>query len=136
MKPTPVPDDVTDFHWSAARRGELAVARCVPYGHLNYPPDVSCAFCGARELEPRVVSGRGSVYSFTVVRPAFDPAFAADVPYVVALVELDEQPGLTMLTNLVDVDPEQVAIGDPVHVVFEARGDQQIPQFAHDGDAA
>jgi hypothetical protein len=133
MKPIPAPDEVSEFYWEAAARGELAVAACVPHGHLNYPPDVSCSTCGARELEPRVVSGRGTVYSFTVVRQAFTPAFAADVPYVIALVELAEQGGLRLLTNLVEVAPEAVAVGDAVHVVFEERGEQWLPQFAPDG---
>jgi len=135
MKPRPVPDDVTDFYWTAARRGELAVAACLPHGHLNFPPDISCAVCGARDLEPRTVSGRGRVYSFTVVRQAFDTSFAPDVPYVIALVELDEQPGLTILTNLVDVDPESVAIGDRVRVTFEDRDGERLPQFILDRGA-
>jgi uncharacterized OB-fold protein len=68
-----------------------------------------------------------------VVRQAFTPAFAADVPYVIALVELAEQGGLRLLTNLVEVAPEAVAVGDAVHVVFEERGEQWLPQFAPDG---
>jgi uncharacterized OB-fold protein len=128
-KAIPVPDGVTDFYWSAARRGELAVTACVPHGHLTFPPDVSCPFCGAREVEPRTVSGRGTVYSFTVVRQAFDEAFVDDVPYVLALVELEEQAGLCVLTNLVDVDPDTVEVGTPVRVVFEPRGDWMLPQF-------
>jgi len=135
MKPVPAPDEVTEFYWAAAGRGELVVSACLPHGHLNFPPDVSCAWCGSRELEPREVSGCGRVYSFTVVRQAFDPSFQADVPYVVALIELDEQPGLRMLTNLLDVDPDAVEVGDRVHVVFETRDGVQLPQFALDATA-
>src|SRR5262245_62080466 len=76
MKPAPAPDDVSAFYWEGAARGVLVVAACVPAGHLNFPPDVACSVCGSRELEPHEVSGRGSVYSFTVVRQAFDTAFA------------------------------------------------------------
>lgn len=132
MKPVPAPDEVSAFYWDGAQRGELVVAACVPEGHLNFPPDVACTVCGSRELEPHAVSGRGSVYSFTVVRQAFDPAFVPEVPYLIALVELDEQPGLRLLTNLVDVGPDGVEIGDRVHVVFESREDVQLPQFALD----
>ena len=130
MKPAPLPDPVTEFYWAGAGQHELLVAACVPHGHLNFPPDVSCAVCGARELEPHAVSGNGAVYSFTIVRQAFDPSFADDVPYVIALVELDDQPGLRLLTNLVHVEPERVAVGDRVRVVFEARGSATLPQFA------
>ena len=130
MKPVPVPDAVTEAYWTGAHRHELVVSACIPFGHLTFPPDVACTTCGARELEPRTVSGNGTVYTFTVVRQAFDPAFAEDVPYVIALVELDEQPGLRVLANLVGVDPEQIEVGEAVHVVFEPRDGAVIPQFA------
>ena len=85
--------------------------------------------CGSDELEAVAVSGLGSVYSFAVVRQAFDPAFLADVPYVVALVELDEQPGLGLMTNIVNCSAEAVKIGMRVRVVFEQREDVWIPLF-------
>lgn len=129
MKPTPEPDDVTAFFWRGAAEGTLLVLRCMVCSYLSHPPDVACARCGAVELEPTPVSGYGSVYSFTVVRQAFDPAFLREVPYVVALVELDEQPGLRVLANLVDVALDAVEIGMRVAVAFEDRGDQVVPQF-------
>jgi uncharacterized protein len=129
VKPTPEPDDVTTFYWRGAAEGTLLVLRCEACGYLSHPPDVSCARCGAATLDPAPMSGLGTVYTFTVVRQAFDPAFLAEVPYVVALVELDEQPGLLLLTNIVDVDSEAVEIGLRVEVTFEDRGDHVVPQF-------
>jgi uncharacterized protein len=135
-KAVPEPDEVTDFYWAAASRGQLMLGACLPHGHLNFPPDVSCAICGSRQLSPRAVSGRGIVYSFTVVRQPFDAAFTDDLPYVIALVELPEQAGLRMLANIVDVDPDDISVGDSVHVTFESRGDQVLPQFARDREPA
>jgi uncharacterized OB-fold protein len=75
------------------------------------------------------MSGRGVIYAFTVARQAFDVTFAEEVPYVLALVELEEQPGLRILANVVDVEPEAVRGGIPVGVTFEQRGDWSLPQF-------
>lgn len=127
--PVPLPDPVSDFYWDAARRGELAALRCGACGLLHHPPEVACPHCGATDLRPEALSGRGTVYASTVVRQAFDTSFVGQVPYVVALVDLAEQPGLRVLANVVDVAPEAVAIGTPVEVTFEHRGDAALPQF-------
>jgi uncharacterized OB-fold protein len=129
VKPSPEPDAVTDFYWQGAAAGELRVSRCVPHGHLSHPPEVSCPACGSEELEPVAVSGRGSVYSFTVVRQAFDPAFLPDVPYAIALVELDEHPGLRVLSNIVECHIAAIEVGMPVEVTFEHRDGYALPQF-------
>ena len=110
-------------------RGELLVLRCDHCGYLNHPPDVSCARCGAVGFEPVRVSGRGTIYSFTVVRQAFSPVFVAEVPYVISMVELDEQPGLVMIANIVESSPDALEIGMPVEVTFEDRGEYVLPQF-------
>ena len=75
------------------------------------------------------MSGRGSIYSFTVVRQAFDPAFASQLPFVIWLIELDDAPGMRMLTNVVETDPGDVLVGQAVEVVFEDHGDWALPQF-------
>jgi uncharacterized protein len=128
VKPTPAPDDISRFYWDGARDGVLLVAQC-SNGHLSHPPAPSCPHCGSRALEPHAVSGRGTVYSFTVVRQAFDEAFRGSVPYLVALVELPEQTGLRVLTNLLEVEPDDVEVGMPVELTFEARDGQSLPQF-------
>lgn len=128
-KPVPVADGVTAFYWEGAAAGELRVLRCAPRAHLSHPPEVSCPECGSTDLEPVTISGRGSVYSFAIVRQAFDPAFLPELPYVVALVELDEQPGLRVLSNIVECDIDAVEIGMPVEVTFDVRDGTVVPQF-------
>jgi uncharacterized OB-fold protein len=136
VKPTPEPDDVTAFYWRGAAEGTLLVLRCEACSYLSHPPDVACARCGAAVLDPVPMSGFGTVYSFTIVRQAFDPAFLPEVPYVVALVELDEQPGLLLLANIVDTEVDAVAVGLRVEVTFEDRDGYTVPQFRPSDHAA
>jgi uncharacterized OB-fold protein len=127
--PRPVPDAKTAFYWEGAREGRLLVQRCATCGHWQHPPDAGCPHCLGDELVDTEVSGRGRVYSFTVVRQAFDPAFADQLPFVVALVELEEAPSVRILTNLVDTDPADVRVGMPVEITFEDHGGWALPQF-------
>lgn len=128
-RPRPIPDDVSAFYWDAANRHELAVQRCDACGQLHHPPEAACPDCGGTGLRPEVVSGRGVVFASAVVHQPFDRAFADAVPYVLALVELDEQAGVRILTNVLDVGPEPVAVGTPVEVEFEPHDGWTLPQF-------
>ena len=134
-RPRPVPDAITAFYWDAAARGELAVLQCEVCGLAHSPPEVACPHCGASALAPQVVGGRGTVFASCVVRQAFDAAFIEAVPYVLVLVELDDRPGVRVLTNLAGVGgdpadvPEPVPVGTPVEVVFEPQDDWVLPQF-------
>ena len=91
-----------------------------------HPPAAACPDCDGA-LAPQPVSGKGTVFTFTVNRHAFSPE--VPVPYVIAIVELVEQPGLRFMTNLVNCDPETVAIDMPVRVVFEDHGEVFVPVF-------
>jgi uncharacterized OB-fold protein len=75
------------------------------------------------------MSGRATVFSYTVARQPFDAGFVDDIPYVVALVALDDDPTVKLLTNIVDVAPEDVSVGLAVEVTFEPAGDQALPVF-------
>jgi uncharacterized protein len=127
-KPVPLPDEITAFYWRGADEGRLLVSQCAK-GHRSHPPAPSCSVCGNRDLEAVELSGDGTVYSFAIVRQAFAPEYLDEVPYLVALIELAEDPRLRVLTNLVDVDPEAAEIGMAVTLTFEARDGQQLPQF-------
>jgi len=130
VRPRPILDEVTAFYWEAAGKGRLAALRCDTCRRFHHPPDIACPHCGGTALHPETVSGRGTVFAATVVRQAFDRAFADAVPYTVALVELEEQPGLKVLTNLVGADATTpVAVGTPVELVVEPHGDWSLPQF-------
>lgn len=83
--------------------------------------------CLSRDIPYQPVSGRGVVHSFTVNHQVWNPL--VETPYVIGLVELVEQEGLRLMTNLVDVDPDDVVIGEPVEVTFEAHGEVFVPLF-------
>jgi uncharacterized OB-fold protein len=77
-----------------------------------------CRYCLSTSLEPAEVSGKGVVNTFTIPLQPYDPYYAAHVPYTLAVVELVEQKNLKMVTNIVEIDPDDVRIGMPVEVIF------------------
>lgn len=113
--------------WTGGANGELLIARCQHCGWYLHPPLPACPSCRGRAIRPEAVSGRGTVWSWTINRYQYAPGMPP--PYVVAFVELDEQAGLRMLTNVVGCEPDAVTIGMPVHVVFERAGDAYVPVF-------
>ena len=129
-KPRPdVNDAATAPYWEAVARHELTLPRCGDCGLVFLPPRQLCPGCWSGELSWQPISGGGTVWTFTEVHVAFyDDTWAADVPYVVAVVELDEGPRL--LANIVDPDIERLSIGDRVAVVFEDRSEGvTLPMF-------
>ncbi|HUI25156.1 MAG TPA: Zn-ribbon domain-containing OB-fold protein [Candidatus Kryptonia bacterium] len=129
-RPLPQPDRETSFYWEAARNHELAILRCGQCGRFVHYPRSECPACAHAPLQPTVVSGKGTIHSFTVTHYVSAPGFEHDVPFVVALVELDEQPGLRLITNLRECTPAEARIGMPVEVVFEDVTDTvTLPQF-------
>jgi uncharacterized OB-fold protein len=129
-RPVPAPDDVTRFHWEATRARRLVMQHCPSCERLQYPPEVCCVRCRTRELDRVEVSGRGTIFSFAVVDRPFHVGFVDSVPYVVVIVELDEQAGLLTVANLVGAAPEtSIECGMRVAVVFEERAGFMLPQF-------
>jgi uncharacterized OB-fold protein len=128
-RPLPQPDELTQFYWDAAAASQFVLQRCTDCAKYQFPPDVVCIHCQSTELAPEAVSGQGILYSYTVVSRPFHQGFIEHLPYVVGLIELSEQAGLKVLTNVVDVDLDQLSVGMPVEVTFETRGDVRLPQF-------
>ena len=129
-RPAPAPDDVSGFFWDAAADHRLVLQRCRACEKLQYPPEVCCVLCQAEEFELHETTGLGVVYSYAVVNRPLHAGFSENLPYIVVFVELDDQPGLRIIANLVDV-PTGTALscGMPVEVVFEDRGGVTLPQF-------
>jgi len=112
--------------WEGGRDGLLHVEFCPSCERYANPPQGRCERCGG-SVGYRAVSGRGQLFTFTVNHQPYNPA--VPVPYVVGLVELDEQAGLRVFTNVVGIPPEEVAIGMEVTVVFEDHDPIFIPVF-------
>ncbi|MHB8671369.1 MAG: Zn-ribbon domain-containing OB-fold protein [Acidimicrobiales bacterium] len=127
-RPAPVPDPESAEFWRGGLDGRLLVQRCDTCGHFQFYPRAHCLLCrGAVGWVE--ASGRGTIYSFTVIRQNFARPFRDQLPYVVALVDLEEGP--RMMTNIVDVDPDEVRIGAPVQVRFEPVSEEAaVPLFA------
>lgn len=112
--------------WTGGADGVLLIQFCAACERWVHPPASSCGACGG-QVEPRPVSGRGTIFTFTVNSQTFHP----DVPppYTIAIVELDEQADLRLPTNLVDCDPATVVVGQPVEVLFEQHDEHWVPLF-------
>lgn len=131
-KPVPTPTPETDAYWEGCRAGELRLQRCAECAAVQFPPRRHCGACLSERLGWEVASGRGRVVSWTVVRHPVSAAFAADVPYVVALVVLDEGP--TMMAGLRGCAVDAVHIDMRVEIEFEARSDTiHIPHVRPSG---
>ena len=118
-RPVPGPDDCERPFFEAAARGELIFQRCRDCGHGQHYPRAVCTACGS-DPEWSTVSGQGTVHTFTIVRQNFAKPFKAELPYVVAIIELPE--GVRMMGNVTGCSPDEVQVGMPVEayaVVFE-----------------
>ena len=139
-----IPDNDSEWreYFAHARAHRLVMRACTACGLMRYPPSAGCPWCGALGWRWQEVSGRGTIYSYEVVTHAIQPGFREVTPYVVVLVELDEQrgrptadEGLRMVGNLVRPDltmedEREAAIGRRVRVVFQDLADHvALPQF-------
>lgn len=124
--PLPRPTVVSRPFWDGAKRGALMVQKCRDCGHLVHIPHVACTRCLSENLDWIQSSGRGTVYSYSVVWRPQTPAFKP--PYVVAIIELEE--GWHMLSNVIDCAVEDVHVNLPVEVVFQKESDEiTLPRF-------
>jgi uncharacterized OB-fold protein len=123
----PVVTERNAFFWHAGAEGALQILRCQSCGYYLHPPYPFCPECHSRSVGPEPVSGRGVVHTFTVNIQQWTPGAGT---YVVALVELVEQRGLRLTSNIVGCRIDAVHIGMPVKVVFFPRDDIWLPLFS------
>lgn len=120
--PLPQPAEEAKPFFAALRQSRLVLQRCASCGAVAHPPRALCGNCQGSEFEWQQASGRGTVYSYVVTHQAVHPAYASHTPMATVEIQLAEGPRL--VSNLVDVAPEQIAIGMDVEVVFEQVGEQ------------
>ena len=127
-KPVPQPTEASQPFWDACRSHELRIQRCLECGTLIHYPKLRCPQDGSDQFEWAQMSGNGEVHSYVVARRAFHPGFAEDVPYVVAIIELDE--GVRLVSNVVGIEPEAVKIGARVTLEWDdSSGEYPLPKF-------
>jgi len=128
--PTPAADKYTQPYWDGLQQGRVMLPRCRSCGHVQMPMGPCCANCLAEDFAWEAMSGRGTVWSYIVYHHAFHPAFADQLPYNVALVELQEGPRL--LSNVVDIPADAVRSGMKVTAVFSPQDGATLLRFRPD----
>ena len=127
-KPIPIVSPWAKPFWDATAIGILKIQKCSKCDMNIFYPRLYCPSCGSKEIEWIEALGTGNVYSFTIVENNAPSAFIVDMPYVVAVVELDE--GIRMLTNIINCNLEQLTCDMRVKVVFERLNDEfTLPKF-------
>jgi uncharacterized OB-fold protein len=120
--------------WTGGERGELCFLRCNPCGKWIHPPQPLCPACHSKDLAPRAVSGHATLHTFSINHQPWMPG--PEVPFVVGIVTLEEDPSVRLTTNVVGCRPEDVRIGMPLRVRFEHHADPQgdvwLPLFEPD----
>ena len=134
-RPAPILTDDNAVFWEGAREHRLVAQRCASCGRLRHPPRPMCPRCRSLEVEIVELSGRGTVYSFSIIHYPPTPFF--DYPVLAVLVDLDE--GIRLVSNLVDVDPASITgtslVGARVAVDWVAAAvDAEVPVFRLVGD--
>lgn len=128
LKPLPVLTDENRPFWAAAHEGRLSMQACTACRHVRFPIAHVCPRCLSYDFEWRDLTGRGRIFSYIVYHQVYQQAFKGDVPYNVALVQLDEGP--RMYSNIVGVSNDVPNVGDAVEAVFErVTADVSLPRF-------
>jgi uncharacterized OB-fold protein len=120
-------DDTNRHFWTSGEDGKLRFRRCQQCGYWLHPPAPRCPSCLSKDLEVEAVSGQATLHTFTVNYQPWYPGL--DPPYVIAIVELPEQPGLRLTTGITGCAPDDVEIGMPLQVMFEQYEDVWLPFF-------
>ena len=124
----PVWESFEDGYWEAIKQRKLKFQRCTECQTFSHPPRVLCPDCKGESWEWVESSGKARVYSWTVLRQQVHPAYR--VPFEVALVEMEDEEGVRMITNLVDTDPDEVEFDMPVELSFEQVTEEwALPMF-------
>ncbi|MFQ5872710.1 MAG: Zn-ribbon domain-containing OB-fold protein [Dehalococcoidia bacterium] len=127
-KPVPVVDEVSRPFWRGTKRREILLQKCRDCENLIYYPRPLCTKCFGSNFEWTRCSGYGTVYNYTVTYQSVISGFDEDLPYVFAIVELEE--GVRVSSNIVGCSPEDVKIGMPVEVAFEEISEEvALPKF-------
>ena len=116
-KPLPVPSIESQPYWNGLRERRLLMPRCDACGTHWFPPTLLCPSCSTKKWSWTAVSGRGRIFSYVVYHRIYHPGFADEIPYAVAVIQLDEGPRL--VSNVIGVAPDQLVCDMPVEVVYQ-----------------
>jgi uncharacterized protein len=117
--PVPQASDLNRFYWDAVNEHRLELLRCQSCGHYVHYPRPICNRCQSDQVAPEEISGRGTLYSYTLIMQASHPYFVDKVPYLIAIVAIDEEPEIHIPTGLVDCEESDLRCDMPVEVVYQ-----------------
>jgi uncharacterized protein len=123
------PDALSQEFWDRCARHELVFQKCRNCGTFRNPPGPICYVCRSTDADWTAVSGEGTLYSYTIVTHPVHPALVDRVPFNVSLVEFPDAPGVRLITNVVDADPEDLEIGMPVRLHWDELSHATLPRF-------
>jgi uncharacterized OB-fold protein len=127
-KPLPAINEDTAPYWEYCRKHEIRMQKCQQCGYIRFPASIVCPKCHSLEAEWTKLSGKGRVYSFIIYHQAYHPSYKDDLPYAVAIIQLDEGP--RMESNIIGCKMEDIKIDMPVEVVFDDVTDEvTLPKF-------
>jgi uncharacterized protein len=128
--PLPVITPLTQFFWDGIREQTLLILQCQVCGHHVHVPRPVCNRCRSLDLQPAAMSGHATLYAYTVVMQAFHPYYSDRIPYTLAVVELVEEPGLRMTTQIIDCTEADLSTGMAVELVWtEVAPEMILPYF-------
>lgn len=128
--PLPEANPEDRAYWEHIRNRELRIQRCTECGTFRHPPMPNCPSCRSRSMEWAHVSGNGEVFSYTIVHYAPHPALKTAVPFNIAVVLLEGADDVRIVSNVIDAEPEEMRIGMPVKLAWEATSDGGwLPRF-------
>jgi len=130
LRRVPFLDELNAGFWTGGRDDELRLRHCTRCGYWVHPPRPVCPRCWARDPRWEATSGKGTLYTYTVNRKAWNPD--VPVPYVIGMVELPEQAGLRLTSDIVHCDEGEIHVGMALRVVFERQGEHFVPLFEPD----
>ena len=131
-KQSPVPEEVDQGFWDACNEERLVIQNCTACNRLQQPPEAACYQCGSADnLEWKEMSGRGSIYTYAVMHDTPVPLLYNDQPFNVAVIALEDDPAIKLLSHLPGTPVDEVPIGAPVKLVFEkTQGNgQMVPEW-------
>jgi uncharacterized OB-fold protein len=131
-KQSPIPDELDQPFWEACNEDRLILQYCDACDRFQYPPQATCEQCdSAADVRWREVAGRGTIYSYGVIYDTPIASLQEDQPYNCAVIDLDDAPGINMMSHLPGTPVDQVPIGAAVQVIFEATPatGQKVPEW-------
>jgi uncharacterized OB-fold protein len=128
QKPLPQPDADNKFFWDGCREHKLLFQKCQNCGLVRWPPSIICSNCHSQDTGLVKSTGKGKIYTYAVYHQAYHPGFESEVPYVTAVIELEEGPHF--LSNVIGCEPHEVECDMPVEVVWEDITEEfSLPKF-------